>query len=63
MSASLPASGPRRVLLVDDDAISMELVALLLGHDGHEVMRASDGEAALNLLKNAEGAVSRTCSW
>ena len=51
-ASGAPASGPRRVLLVDDDAISMELLALLLSHDGHEVMRASDGQAALDLLLN-----------
>jgi CheY-like chemotaxis protein len=59
VNTPLPASGPRRVLLVDDDAISLELVALLLGHDGHEVIRASNGEAALELLlkllKNTAG--------
>jgi CheY-like chemotaxis protein len=49
---SLPEAVRRRVLLVDDDAISMELLALLLSHDGHEVMRATDGAAALDLLHN-----------
>jgi CheY-like chemotaxis protein len=66
-ASGAPTSGRRRVLLVDDDAISMELLALLLGHDGHEVIRANDGQAALDLLlnlrrddlrKDAEGAAS-----
>jgi CheY-like chemotaxis protein len=50
MTTSSPASQKRRVLLVDDDAISMEVLALLLDHDGHEVLRANDGETALDLL-------------
>src|ERR1700677_3171873 len=50
MTTSSPASAQRRVLLVDDDAISMEILTLLLGHDGHEVFRANDGKAALDLL-------------
>jgi CheY-like chemotaxis protein len=40
----------QKVLLVDDDAISLEILALMLGCDGHEVLRASDGEAALQML-------------
>jgi CheY-like chemotaxis protein len=35
---------------VDDDAISLEILALMLGFDGHEVLQAIDGEAALDLL-------------
>jgi CheY-like chemotaxis protein len=66
-ASGAPTSERRRVLLVDDDAISMELLALLLGHDGQEFIRANDGQAALDLLlnlrrddlrKDAEGAAS-----
>jgi CheY-like chemotaxis protein len=39
-----------RVLLVDDDAVSLELMALLLAHEGHQVVRAGDANAALELL-------------
>jgi two-component system sensor histidine kinase RpfC len=39
-----------KVLLVDDDAVSLELMALLLAHEGHQVMRAADAGAALDLL-------------
>jgi CheY-like chemotaxis protein/HPt (histidine-containing phosphotransfer) domain-containing protein len=35
---------------VDDDAISVEIVALMLDIEGHDVTRASDGETALELL-------------
>lgn len=50
MTASLSAQAQRRVLLVDDDMISIELLSLLLGHDGHQVLRAADGESALDML-------------
>ncbi len=39
-----------KVLLVDDDAVSLELMALLIAHEGHQVMRANDAGAALELL-------------
>ena len=39
-----------RVLLVDDDAVSLELMALLLAHEGHQVLRAHDAGAAMELL-------------
>ncbi len=39
-----------KVLLVDDDAVSLELMALLLAHEGHQVLRANDAGAALEFL-------------
>ena len=33
-----------KVLLVDDDAVSLELMALLLAHEGHQVFRANDAQ-------------------
>jgi CheY-like chemotaxis protein len=39
-----------KVLLVDDDAVSLELMALLLAHEGHQVLRANDAGAALKLF-------------
>jgi two-component system sensor histidine kinase EvgS len=39
-----------KVLLVDDDAVSLELMALLLAHEGHQVLRANDAGEALELL-------------
>jgi CheY-like chemotaxis protein len=41
-----------RVLLVDDDAVSLELMALMLAHEGHHVIRAQDAGAALELLSS-----------
>jgi CheY-like chemotaxis protein len=39
-----------RVLLVDDDAVSLELMAVLLAYEGHQVLRANDAGTALELL-------------
>jgi CheY-like chemotaxis protein len=39
-----------KVLLVDDDAVSLELMSLLLAHEGHQVLRANDAGAALKLF-------------
>jgi two-component system sensor histidine kinase EvgS len=45
-----------KVLLVDDDAVSLELMALLLAHEGHQVLRANDAGAALELLSSDQSA-------
>ncbi len=45
-----------KVLLVDDDAVSLELMALLLAHEGHQVLRANDAGAALELLAGDKAA-------
>jgi two-component system, sensor histidine kinase RpfC len=39
-----------KVLLVDDDAVSLELMAILLAHEGHQVVSANGAEAALDML-------------
>jgi CheY-like chemotaxis protein len=41
---------------VDDDAVSLELMALLLAHEGHQVLRANDAGAALELLSSDQAA-------
>ena len=38
---------PLRILIVDDEASVLEALEILLAHEGHRVMRASDGESAL----------------
>ena len=43
---------------MDDDAISLEILALMLGFDGHEVLQAIDGESALDLLAARGSAAS-----
>ena len=40
-----------RVLLVDDDAALLDVLALAFEEAGHEVVRASDGRAALESLR------------
>jgi two-component system sensor histidine kinase TorS len=50
MTRSTGVEARHKVLLVDDDAVSLELMALLLAHEGHQVLRANDAGAALELL-------------
>jgi len=38
---------PLRILIVDDEATVLEALETLLAREGHEVMRASDGQSAL----------------
>jgi CheY-like chemotaxis protein len=52
MTRSTVIETRHRVLLVDDDAVSLELMALLLAHEGHQVLRANDAGAALDLLSS-----------
>src|SRR6266550_3636580 len=42
------------VLVVDDLAVNRDLVAGVLGHNGHHVLEASDGAAALALIRNVQ---------
>jgi two-component system response regulator GlrR len=39
-----------RILIVDDDAALLRLLSLRLRHEGHEVIEANSGEAALAKL-------------
>jgi len=50
MNKSAGGETHHKVLLVDDDAVSLELMAMLLAHEGHQVLRANDAGAALELL-------------
>jgi CheY-like chemotaxis protein/HPt (histidine-containing phosphotransfer) domain-containing protein len=45
----------RKVLVVDDDAVSLEIMSLLLAHEGHQVLRAHDAGAALRMLSDRSG--------
>lgn len=49
-ASNAPASLPLRVLLIDDDAVSRDVISLLLASAGHAVTTAADGEEALSLL-------------
>jgi CheY-like chemotaxis protein len=50
LTRSTAVGTPHKVLLVDDDAVSLELMALLLAHEGHQVVRANDAGTALQML-------------
>src|SRR3984885_6205457 len=50
MTRSTGIKTRRKILLVDDDAVSLELMAMLLAHEGHQVFRANDAGSALALL-------------
>jgi CheY-like chemotaxis protein len=52
MTRSTGIEARHKVLLVDDDAVSLELMALLLAHEGHQVVRASNAGTALELLSD-----------
>src|ERR1700722_6261281 len=45
--AAVEALVPRRILVADDNADSLESLAVLLRSDGHEVYTAADGQEAL----------------
>ncbi|MGB8538876.1 MAG: response regulator [Acidobacteriaceae bacterium] len=55
MTRSSGIEARHKVLLVDDDAVSLELMALLLAHEGHQVVRANDAGTALELLSDQSG--------
>ncbi|NNL75580.1 MAG: response regulator [Desulfobacterales bacterium] len=42
----------KKILVVDDDRVILKFVTKLLEREGHEVVTAEDGFAALNLLSN-----------
>jgi CheY-like chemotaxis protein/HPt (histidine-containing phosphotransfer) domain-containing protein len=46
-----PQPNPKRVLVIDDDPMSRELLSFLLEHEGYAVQSADCGESALALLK------------
>jgi len=48
-SVATPARAPRRILVVDDNEDAAETLALMLEREGHEVRRARDGRAALEM--------------
>ena len=49
-----PKSNPVRILVVDDDPMSRELLGVLLEAEGYAVESADSGEAALALLRRGE---------
>lgn len=53
-----PASPPRRVLVIDDDPVSLALTGILLEAEGCQALRAQSGEQALDQI--AAGAAPDT---
>ena len=49
--SALPPVGPRRILVVDDEATIAEVLADSFERDGHTVAVASNGAVALELLE------------
>jgi two-component system, NtrC family, response regulator PilR len=49
--ATAAPSGTSRVLVVDDERSMREVLAIVLKRDGHEVLAAEDGAAAVELMK------------
>jgi ATP-dependent Lon protease len=47
-------SRPMRVLVVDDEPIALENMALILSREGYEIDTAPDGPQALNMLESKE---------
>ncbi len=56
MSSPLVSStnGHPKLMVVDDDAISLSLVSLLLKSDGYEILEASGGVAAVDFLSSLQ---------
>jgi PAS domain S-box-containing protein len=46
-------SGSGRVLIMDDDAVLRDIICIMLEEIGYEVEAAVDGQAAVNMYKNA----------
>jgi len=46
----MAATHPLRILVIDDDEVMTELLAAILGMEGHDVTTANSGESALALL-------------
>jgi two-component system cell cycle response regulator len=47
MEQTLPGTQPARILVVDDDSVAREALAMLLGDAGYDVCVAADGASAL----------------
>lgn len=53
-TASPAATERVRVLVADDEPDLLELLALAVGHSGHQVVSARNGQEALELLRTGE---------
>jgi DNA-binding NtrC family response regulator len=46
--------GEETILLVDDDEITLDIVTDMLSRFGYNIIRANNGESALNVIKKEE---------
>lgn len=53
-TTSLPAPASRRILLVDDDSITLDLLSHIFSHAGYAISKAASAEAALTSLAAQE---------
>jgi two-component system, response regulator PdtaR len=53
-TTSLPAPSSRRILLVDDDSITLDLLSHIFHHAGYATSKAASAEAALTSLAEQE---------
>src|SRR3954454_23379923 len=51
MTTSAPAATAPRILVVDDDDVTLDFVELGLRYEGFDVERATDGHEALRLVE------------
>ena len=51
VAAALIQQQPRRVLVADDDALTLRMVTAIVETEGYEVAAASDGREALDILQ------------
>ena len=49
-----PAPRPRRVLIVEDNEVTRDVIALILESNGYEVSTADNGRAALERLRGGD---------
>ena len=54
--AGHPATGPRRVLLAEDNSDNRRAISMLLTHAGHDVSTASNGQEAFEIAQAADHA-------
>ena len=49
-----PAPHPKRVLIVEDNEVTRDVMAMILASDGYEVSTAANGRTALERLRGGE---------
>ncbi|HKR63155.1 MAG TPA: response regulator [Thermoanaerobaculia bacterium] len=52
----IPIMSARKILVVEDNDMNMQLVEFLLEEGGYEIMKATSGEEALEITRDGHGA-------